>query len=77
MYVKVFSKDKSGNIKFYKDGYTDLRGRFEYASLCSDSLEEIDKFSILIMDDNLGSLIKEVSVPSTIGKLNEEVKLRS
>lgn len=32
-YVKVFARLPGGVIRFYKDGYTDLRGRFDYASL--------------------------------------------
>ncbi len=34
-YVKVYARLKSGQLRFYKDGYTDLRGRFDYASLNS------------------------------------------
>ena len=32
-YVKVYAKLNNGTIRFFKDGYTDLRGRFDYASL--------------------------------------------
>lgn len=32
-YVKVYAKLKNGTLRFFKDGYTDLRGRFDYASL--------------------------------------------
>jgi hypothetical protein len=34
-YVKVYARLKNGQIRFYKDGYTDLRGKFDYASLNS------------------------------------------
>jgi hypothetical protein len=34
-YVKVYARLKNGEIRFFKDGYTDLRGRFDYASLNS------------------------------------------
>lgn len=54
VYVKAFSKNNSGEISFYKDGYTDLRGRFDYASVNNDSLKTIEKFSIFIMSDKLG-----------------------
>src|SRR5690606_12764357 len=30
-YVKVYAQLGDGQIKFYKDGYTDIRGRFDYA----------------------------------------------
>lgn len=32
-YVKVYAKLNNGSVRFFKDGYTDLRGRFDYASL--------------------------------------------
>jgi hypothetical protein len=38
-YVKVYARLKNGTVRFYKDGYTDLRGRFDYASLNSSENE--------------------------------------
>jgi hypothetical protein len=38
-YVKVYARLKNGQTRFYKDGYTDLRGRFDYASLNSSANE--------------------------------------
>ena len=32
-YVKVYARLTNGTVRFFKDGYTDLRGRFDYASL--------------------------------------------
>lgn len=32
-YVKVYARLQGGGVRFLKDGYTDLRGRFDYASL--------------------------------------------
>ncbi|MDB6007511.1 MAG: hypothetical protein JWR15_4498 [Prosthecobacter sp.] len=32
-YVKVYARLNNGTLRFFKDGYTDLRGRFDYASL--------------------------------------------
>lgn len=34
-YVKVYARLRGGAVRFFKDGYTDLRGRFDYASLNS------------------------------------------
>ncbi len=34
-YVKVYARLGNGTVRFFKDGYTDLRGRFDYASLNS------------------------------------------
>jgi hypothetical protein len=31
--VKVYARLQGGTVRFLKDGYTDLRGRFDYASL--------------------------------------------
>ena len=32
-YVKVYGRAQDGSVKFFKDGYTDLRGKFDYVSL--------------------------------------------
>lgn len=29
-YVKVYQRKRGGEVSFFKDGYTDLRGRFDY-----------------------------------------------
>jgi hypothetical protein len=50
IYVKCFSKKKdAGKISFYKDGYTDMRGSFDYARLNRDEIGGIEKFSLLIV----------------------------
>ncbi|HEY9071239.1 MAG TPA: hypothetical protein VIV61_13360 [Candidatus Ozemobacteraceae bacterium] len=64
VYVKVFARLKDGRTVFYKDGYTDLRGRFDYASLSTNQLEQVERFSILIMSDTLGSVVREAAPPS-------------
>ncbi len=64
VYVKVFAQ-KSGSHAFHKDGYTDIRGRFDYASLSSASgLKDITKFAILVASDSLGCLTREAKPPS-------------
>ncbi|OMJ83080.1 hypothetical protein SteCoe_16060 [Stentor coeruleus] len=63
VYVKAFVKRKDGKVEFYKDGYTDVRGKFDYVSLNTDSLESIEKFSLLVVDDELGALIHEANAP--------------
>ncbi len=62
-YVKVYARMKGGQVQFYKDGYTDLRGRFDYASLSTNDLDEVERFSILIMSDRLGSVVREAAPP--------------
>jgi hypothetical protein len=66
VYVKVFAKMKDGSVKFYKDGYTDLRGKFNYLSLNTDQLKSLAKFSVFIMHDELGSFIKECNAPENM-----------
>ena len=62
-YVKVYAQLSDGQVKFYKDGYTDLRGRFDYASLNTNELESAAKFSILILSDDHGALVREATPP--------------
>jgi hypothetical protein len=41
-YVKVYARLTGGTVRFFKDGYTDLRGKFDYASLnSSESLRPV------------------------------------
>jgi hypothetical protein len=44
-YVKVYARLKNGTVRFFKDGYTDLRGRFDYASLNGDGAKEVQQQS--------------------------------
>ena len=62
-YIKVYARHKDGQVNFYKDGYTDLRGKFDYASLSTSQLDNVEKFSILIMTDNKGAVIREAAPP--------------
>ena len=62
-YVKVYAQMADGQVKFYKDGYTDLRGRFDYASLSTNDLDVAAKFSILILSDEFGALVREAAPP--------------
>jgi len=63
-YVKVYARQKDGQVVFYKDGYTDMRGRFDYASLSTSQLDNVEKFAVLIMSETAGSLIKEANPPN-------------
>ena len=63
VYVKVYARMSDGQVAFYKDGYTDLRGRFDYTSLSTDELDRVDRFSLLIMSDDHGALVREASPP--------------
>ena len=63
VYVKVYAKSGSGKAKFYKDGYTDLRGRFDYTSLNTDEIDSVGKFAILVMSDSNGAMVREAEPP--------------
>jgi hypothetical protein len=67
IYVKAFSQNKDGSVAFYKDGYTDMRGIFDYSALNADKLDSIDKFSLLICSQEYGSATKVVPKPSKFG----------
>ena len=63
-YVKVYARLGNGQARFYKDGYTDLRGRFDYASLNPGDLDDARDFSILVLHDRHGAAIREAKPPS-------------
>jgi hypothetical protein len=62
-YVKVYSRLKDGRVVFYKDGYTDLRGRFDYATVSNDQLAQSQRFAILVLHPELGASTHEVAPP--------------
>ena len=62
-YVKVYSRNGAGVPVFYKDGYTDLRGKFDYTSLSTNALEGTNRFALLVMSEDHGSLVKEAAPP--------------
>jgi hypothetical protein len=63
VYVKVYARMKNKQVQFYKDGYTDLRGRFDYTSLSTNELDNTERFSILILSDKHGAVVREASPP--------------
>ncbi len=62
-YVKVYAKGQDGAVKFFKDGYTDLRGRFDYASLNTPELEGASRLAVLVLSDALGAVVREAAPP--------------
>jgi hypothetical protein len=63
-YVKVYAKPKGGGeAKFFKDGYTDLRGRFDYASLNTNELDDSERLSVLILSPDFGAVVREAAPP--------------
>lgn len=63
VYVKVYARMNNQQVEFYKDGYTDHRGRFDYASLSTDTLDNVTRFAVLLVSDNLGARIVETGPP--------------
>ena len=62
-YVKFDVQRKEGTVKFCKDGYMDLRGRFDYSSFSTNDLDVVQRFSVLILHDEDGATVKEVAPP--------------
>lgn len=67
-YVKVYGrKSASSTATFFKDGYTDLRGRFNYAEFSgSADAASIQTFAIFVISECNGSLIKEARNPRSV-----------
>jgi len=63
-YVKVFAKLANGTVRFHKDGYTDLRGRFDYASLSDDPNRGARRYAVLVLDEKRGAVIREINPPA-------------
>jgi len=63
VYVKVYGKNNDGSVNFYKDGYTDLRGKFDYSSLSTNQMDTVQKFALLVMSEKYGAIIKEANPP--------------
>ena len=62
-YVKVYAMLGNGQVKFYKDGYTDLRGRFDFSSLNTNELDNVRKFSLLVLSDSHGAVVRVAQPP--------------
>jgi hypothetical protein len=75
-YVKVYVKMLSGNVHFWKDGYTAINGIFDYISVTEDNvlvgtdgsslkniMKKVQKISILVLSSDAGGLIRVVEPP--------------
>ncbi|MGB7329419.1 MAG: hypothetical protein WBD31_31355 [Rubripirellula sp.] len=63
-YVKVYAKYGDGSVRFYKDGYSDARGRFDYASLSAADAKGATRFAILVLSDEQGATLHDVAPPT-------------
>jgi len=64
-YVKCYARTHSGTTTFHKDGYTDRRGRFDYATLSTGRLSDISKFALFVASPTHGAVVKDASPPAT------------
>ena len=62
-YVKVYAQRDDGSVIFFKDGYTDLRGRFDYVTQSNIPLDGIQQLALLILSDDHGTVIRTVGLP--------------
>ena len=66
VYVKIYAVNKNTKKDFfYRDGYTDIRGKIDYAKTSGDKLKDVEKFGILVHSDTLGSKIQEAGPPKS------------
>lgn len=54
-YIKVYTETRSGEVAFHKDGYTDLRGKFDYLSHTAIDSSTIKRVAILISHPEKGA----------------------
>ena len=65
-YIKVYVELNNTEMQFYKDGYTDLNGKFNYLALNTDQLKKAKKFYIFVSEEKHGAVIKECYPPKNI-----------
>jgi hypothetical protein len=63
VYVKVYARYADGSVRFYKDGYTDGRGRFDYTSVSAADAQGAQRYAILVLSDEKGATLHDVKAP--------------
>lgn len=63
IYVKVYG-EKNGGSDFIKDGYSDLRGIFDYISVSGKPIKQYSKIAILIISEKHGAAIYYTTPPA-------------
>eukprot|EP01147_Barroeca_monosierra_P007670 gene7670-597_t len=61
-YVKVYARKRNLQVRFHKDGYTDLCGRFDYFSVNTND-EDIVELAIFVSHKKFGALIQTAKPP--------------
>ncbi|MES2924791.1 MAG: hypothetical protein V4819_24770 [Verrucomicrobiota bacterium] len=54
-YIKVFAEMNSGEVVFHKDGYTDLRGKFDYLSHTGIDPSTVKRVAVLVNHPDKGA----------------------
>merc|ERR1719419_1083964 len=47
-YCKVYSRNNDGTTQFFKDGYTDIRGRFNFRDLSTSDQIKAVRYALLV-----------------------------
>ena len=53
-YVKCFAKYSNQSVEFFKDGYTDIRGSFNFCDMKKSNLTNITKFALYVNNKEHG-----------------------
>ena len=61
VYVKAYAKLADGSVKFHEDGYTGVRGRFDYASVNTPERQAVERFAVLVLSDDRGAATREAA----------------
>ncbi|KAF1326306.1 hypothetical protein FI667_g8544, partial [Globisporangium splendens] len=64
--VKVYAKVSSSSsaaAQFYKDGYTDLLGKFDYVGINGELVARVERFSILTSHPKFGASVHQSDPP--------------
>ncbi len=64
VYVKVYARTAAGTVRFHKDGYTDLRGRFDYVAHSGEGVPETEAFAVLLLSEAHGATVREARPPA-------------
>ena len=62
--MKVYVKSRSGKSEFLKDGFTDIRGYFDYFSVSSNVGKNAEKVAVFVDKEGYGSCIREMMPPN-------------
>ena len=62
--TEVYARMGDGRVVFYKDGFTDVRGRFDYASVSTPEPVPVQRYGVLVLSETLGATIRDAAPPA-------------